>query len=96
MPLAGLTELCPLPTDGAPRRPALDCNATASNTTRFSAFRVHAGLEPLEYEGSTGLLVTWRNGEPGHGGSAPSAVNATAFSLVYEWDSGERAAAQAT
>ena len=30
------------------------------------------------------FAVTWRNGEPGHGGRA-YAVNASSLALVYEW-----------
>ena len=39
--------------------------------------------EPLRFE-QEGLTLSWRNGEPGHGGRA-YAVNASSLALVYEW-----------
>ena len=82
LPLAGVTALCPEPSDGAPRPrpPAFGCEPAAG--VRFSAYRVHGSADPLTFE--QGFAVTWRNGEPGHGGQA-AAVNASALALVYEW-----------
>ena len=59
--------------------------ADKDEAVRFSAYRVHAGFEPFEFEGSEGYASVWRNGEPGHG-VAPAAVNASTFALVYEWE----------
>ena len=83
LPLAGLTTLCPQPHDGAPRGEGPGCQPSPDGTVRFSAYRLHAGVDPLVFEG--GLRVTWRNGEPGHGGSEAKAVNASTLALVYEW-----------
>ena len=80
--LAGVTTLCPQPHDEAPRPPSLGCVPDPNGTVRFSAYRVHGGYDPLEFEG--GHASTWRNGEPGHGGAAAT-VNASTFALVYEW-----------
>ena len=41
-------------------------------------------LPPTQRGRAQGLSVSWRNGEPGHGGRA-EAVNASAFALVYVW-----------
>jgi len=82
-PLAGVTSLCPQPVDEAPRPPSVGCVPRVDGTVTFSAYRVHAGLDPLIFE-DEGLRVTWRNGEPGHG-QGPAKVNASAYALVYEW-----------
>ena len=39
--------------------------------------------DPLLFDAAP-YAVTWRNGEPGHGGRA-YAVNASSLALVYEW-----------
>ena len=41
------------------------------------------GDDPLLFDAAP-FAVTWRNGEPGHGGRA-YAVNASSLALVYEW-----------
>jgi hypothetical protein len=82
-PLAGVTSLCPQPDDGNPRPAAKGCMPSADGTISFSAYRLHAGHDPLTFE-AEGLAVSWRNGEPGHG-HGPAAVNASAFALVYVW-----------
>ena len=93
LPLAGITSLCPQPSDGAPRPPSIGCVPKPDGSIGFSAYRVHAGHDPLTFEGeraapangtARGLAVWWRNGEPGHG-HGPVAVNATSFALVYQW-----------
>mmetsp|Transcript_1368 Transcript_1368/g.2702 ORF Transcript_1368/g.2702 Transcript_1368/m.2702 type:complete len:344 (-) Transcript_1368:173-1204(-) len=81
-PLAGLTSLCPQPADGAPRPPSIGCTAAADGTVFFSAYRVHPTADPLLFDGP--FAVSWRNGEPGHGGRA-AAVNVSSLALVYEW-----------
>ena len=83
LPLAGVTSLCPQPTDDAPRPPSFGCVPAADRAVSFSAYRLHAGMDPLEFE-VEGLRVAWRNGEPGHGGAAAT-VNASSFALVYVW-----------
>lgn len=80
--LAGLTALCPQPKDSAPRPVSYGCVPDPKKTVHFSAYRVHGGHDPLEFE--SGHASTWRNGEPGHGGAAAT-VNASTFALVYEW-----------
>lgn len=81
--LAGVTELCPEPHDTSPRPSDASQGCTPEpGVMRFSAYRVHGGLDPLLFE--NGMSATWRNGEPGHGGRAAS-VNASSFALVYEW-----------
>ena len=82
-PLAGVTSLCPQPKDGAHRPPSRGCTPAADGSVAFSAYRIHAGDDPLMFE-SEGLQLRWRNGEPGHGGAAAS-VNASSFGLVYVW-----------
>ena len=84
LPLAGVTALCPEPSDGAPRPrpPAFGCAANATGV-RFSAYRIHASADPLTFEG--GFAATWRNGEPGHGRRTPPYVQASAYALFYEW-----------
>ena len=84
MPLAGVTALCPEPSDGAPRPrpPAFGCASDPAGV-RFSAYRIHATADPLVFEG--GFAATWRNGEPGHGGRTPPYVQASAYALFYEW-----------
>jgi hypothetical protein len=83
MQLAGVTELCPEPHDTSPRPSDSSKGCTPTpGITRFSAYRIHGSTDPLMFENGTG--VTWRNGEPGHGGSA-AVVNASSFALVYEW-----------
>ena len=83
LPLAGVTALCPQPADKAKRPAPPGCIPAEDGTVAFSAYRVHAGVEPLVFE-EDGLALTWRNGEPGHGGPAV-AVNASAFALLYVW-----------
>ncbi len=75
--------MCPQPSDGAPRIAGPGCTPATDGTVKFSAYRLHASADPLVFEGA--MAVSWRNGEPGHGGAAATAVNATAFALVYEW-----------
>jgi len=82
-PLAGVTSFCPQPVDAAPRPPSIGCVPAADGHVRFSAYRIHAGYDPLTFE-DEGLLMRWRNGEPRHG-HGPVVVNASAFALVYEW-----------
>jgi hypothetical protein len=82
-PLAGLTQLCPQPQDGAPRPPSIGCTPSESGVVRFSAYRIHGSDDPLLFDAAP-YAVTWRNGEPGHGGRA-YAVNASSLALVYEW-----------
>ena len=53
-----------------------------------SAARPAPAAAPRPVVQKGGLAVSWRNGEPGHGGAA-SAVNASSFALVYEWDGPE-------
>lgn len=81
MPLAGVTALCPEPNDGA-HRISVGCVPAVDKSVKFSAYRLHASADPLQFE--DGMAATWRNGEPGHGGHA-GIVNATTFTLVYEW-----------
>ena len=83
-PLAGLTSLCPLPKgrNSVPHPVSIGCVPDSHGAVRFSAYRVHGGYDPLEFE--NGHASSWRNGEPGHGG-AGATVNASAFALVYEW-----------
>lgn len=83
LPLAGLTTLCPQPHDGAPRGASPGCQPSPDGTVSFSAYRLHAGVDPLVFEG--GIRLTWRNGEPGHGGAEAKAINASSLVLVYEW-----------
>lgn len=84
LPLAGVTSLCPEPSDGNPRPKPVGCDPAPGGGVNFSAYRIHASADPLVFEG--GLAVSWRNGEPGHGGGfRPSAINASSFALVYEW-----------
>ena len=82
-PLAGLTQLCPQPQDGAPRPPSIGCTPSEAGVVRFSAYRIHGSDDPLLFD-AVPFAVTWRNGEPGHGGRA-YAVNASSLALVYEW-----------
>ena len=82
-PLAGVTSLCPQPKDGAHRPESRGCKPAADGSVAFSAYRIHAGDDPLMFE-SEGLQLRWRNGEPGHGGAA-ALVNASSFGLVYIW-----------
>ena len=81
--LAGLTQLCPQPQDGAPRPPSIGCTPSEAGVVRFSAYRIHGSDDPLLFDAAP-FAVTWRNGEPGHGGRA-YAVNASTLALVYEW-----------
>ena len=83
-PVAGVTSLCPQPEDGAKRPASIGCTPARNGSVAFSAYRVHAGTDPLGFGSDEGLSVTWRNGEPGHGGRAEP-VNASAFALVYVW-----------
>jgi len=80
MPIAGVTSLCPPPNKGSR---TVACNPAVSASVRFSAYRVHGSSDPLLFERP--FSISWRNGEPGHGGAPPAYVNATAFALVYEW-----------
>ena len=80
LPLAGVTALCPAPKAGST---PVGCTPDPNGSVLFSAYRVHAGEDPLMFE-SEGLAVSWRNGEPGHGG-APATVIATSFALAYVW-----------
>eukprot|EP01043_Picozoa_sp_COSAG02_P004130 COSAG02_NODE_106_length_36326_cov_13.777266_17_plen_218_part_00 len=86
LPLAGLTALCPQPPcKDAPTQPnatRFGCPVDAEDIT-FSAYRVHGASEPLFFD--NGTAVTWRNGEPGHGGGQRQNVSVSAFALVYEW-----------
>ena len=82
-PLAGVTSLCPAPKDGARRPASFGCTSSTDGSVSFSAYRVHAGHDPLTFE-AEGLELKWRNGEPGHGGAATE-VNASTFGLVYVW-----------
>jgi hypothetical protein len=82
-PLAGVTSLCPQPQDGRVQPAQYGCVPEPDGTVTFSAYRVHAGADALMFEGD-GLSVTWRNGEPGHGGRAAT-VNASTFAMVYVW-----------
>ena len=48
-------------------------------------FGLAHGLAPSDMDDNGPFnAVTWRNGEPGHGGRA-YAVNASSLALVYEW-----------
>ena len=78
-PLAGVTALCPQP--NKPMQ-SYGCTPAKDGSVAFAAYRVHAGHEPLLFE-SDGFVLTWRNGEPGHGTAV--AVNASAFGLAYVW-----------
>ena len=77
------TQLCPQPQDGAPRPPSIGCTPFENGVVRFSAYRIHGSDDPLLFDAAP-YAVTWRNGEPGHGGRA-YAVNASSLALVYEW-----------
>ena len=96
-PHAGVTSLCP-PTNPA-NPPSIDCAPAADNSSKFAAYRLHVGDDPLLFEG--GAMQTWRNGDergcpwPSSPQSASRAsehatapdliVNASSFALVYEW-----------
>lgn len=86
--LAGVTALCPQPPcadcPSKVNATAFGCNTDADSGVVFSAYRVHSASDPVMFDG--GLAVTWRNGEPGHGGGQRFSVNASTFALVYEWD----------
>ena len=84
-PLAGVTALCPPPSSTHSSDVSKGCVPAKGGAIDFAAYRVHAGLDPLVFE-SEGLQLTWRNGEPGHGGRPCAAgLNASTFALVYVW-----------
>jgi hypothetical protein len=87
LPLAGVTALCPQPPCAdAPTRPnasSFGCPEDPPGVT-FSAYRVHGSGDPLLFDG--GMAVTWRNGEPGHGGGQHLNVTVSTYALVYEWE----------
>ena len=59
MPCSQVTSLCP-PT--ARDNPAsIACTPRADNASKFAAYRLHVGDDPLLFEG--GSLQTWRNGD---------------------------------
>ena len=96
MPLAGVTSLCPPPGGGAAShgRPPIGCIAASrsNGTVSFSAYRLHAGYDPLTFSDGpssarSGFNIWWRNGEPGHGGGRPLPVNVSSLAMVYVWNS---------
>lgn len=64
----------------------MGCTAPADGGTLFSAYRLHMA-DPLYF--TDGFTQTWRNGDPEGCVLAEQvdgpAVNASSFSLVYEW-----------
>ena len=88
-PLAGLTSLCPQPGEGFKGHGPIGCIPARGGTATFSAYRVHAGYDPLGFSSSASssdaFQITWKNGEPGHGGGRPLPVNVSSFAMVYVW-----------
>ena len=74
---------CVLLSSPAPQARTIGCTPSEAGVVRFSAYRIHGSDDPLLFDAAP-FAVTWRNGEPGHGGRA-YAVNASTLALVYEW-----------
>jgi hypothetical protein len=90
-PEAGVTSLCPPTVRTNPS--SIACTPAQNNGSKFAAYRLHVGGDPLLFEG--GAVQTWRNGDvrgcpwPSKGteptkGDAP-VINASSLALLYEW-----------
>ena len=89
-PQAGVTSLCPPTAVGNP--PSIDCTPAVDNSSKFAAYRLHVGGDPLLFEG--GAVQTWRNGDvrncpwPSSNDKPegnPGVVQASSLALLYEW-----------
>ena len=98
-PHAGVTSLCPPTTPTNPKSIACNASQWAGNSSKFAAYRLHVGSDPLLFE--NGAVQTWRNGDERgcpwpaspfakKAANRPSTgddpkVNASSYALVYEW-----------
>jgi len=94
-PLAGVTSFCGMGDSmlNATSK-SVGCVPPKDGSLHFSAYRVHAGLDPLTFDSSStqgstdlehrgGFALSWRNGEPGR--RPHVTARASSFALVYEW-----------
>ena len=99
-PHAGVTSLCPPTNPANPKSIACNSSQWADNSSKFAAYRLHVGEDPLLFE--KGAVQTWRNGDE-RGCPWPASpfvkkakanlpragsdakVNASSYALVYEW-----------
>lgn len=97
LPQAGVSSLCPPTNPGNPE--SIDCSPRPDNSTKFAAYRLHIGDDPLLFE--RGAAQSWRNSDlrgcpwptppyrrwVRHRRDVPASgvVKASSLALVYEW-----------